>query len=246
MNISRRNFLKSAAASTAVAVLAISAPQVFAQSATEQLRPNEHGSRQNPFDIRRLRREMSLPEGKGPFLTVPVLMKKDPVATSYTNYYITIDASLLHSWIMSPEELIKYEQMTGRKIEKLPAIGTRSTIAFFAQFNPEIYMTFDEMRNHVTFYKPLSDGTLDSLQKKARNQILLEVSDAEVELGLREHLMNAHSMHSTQIGTFSNNKPVLYPTAVFEARKTIREGLAAGTIHLTPVASSNAGLNLER
>ena len=104
------------------------------------------------FDIRTLRKEMGLPEGNGPFITIPDKAKRNPASPDYELYHVTIDASLLQKQQLSEEEIAQVEKDRGIKISAWPVTQVRETVAFIAQFNIEIYMTLEQMREHIDMY----------------------------------------------------------------------------------------------
>jgi hypothetical protein len=244
MDPQRRNFLKATSAAFLIAALP-TFPQAATAQQTAQVEQQQQVS--GRFDIRALRREMGLPEGTGPFLTVPVRVKPNIAVNQYALYEVTIDAGLLTPTPLLPEEIPAAQEVVRRQLgrEMTPdeiqkSKRMRETIAFVQQFNIEIYMTPEQMKQHIDMYRNDNPANLKLMRDSFREDIKKNVVDIRAIIAITKHLIDYHGMEEMGVTTQSGEKVTLLK-AVIEAREAAKRTLL-GQPHAsnTPAASPTA------
>lgn len=214
------------------AALAVTSPAVPQAAYAQQssTRPTTMQAQQQVaarYDIRNLRREMGLPEGTGPFVTVPVRVKPNPAVNQYKTYEITIDAGLLQVGKLTADEIKEAEAKLGRALtpqERELSRITRETVAFIQQFNIEIYMTPEEMKRHIDMYRNDDPAKLRMIRDSFRADITKREANTSVIVATTTHLIDYHGME--QIGvTIRNGETVRLLKAVVEAKEACKREL---------------------
>jgi len=226
MSISRRDFLKSAAAGALV--VALSPAYSLAQTAQQQVDPA------NVFDIRNVQREMGLPS-TGPFIDIFVNMKKNPQKdTHFTTYKITIDANYMHSAAMSEADIAKAPQLAN--VTQRPIMIRRPTPAFAEQLNPEIYLPPSEIRRQIPALSLMDDDTLMKYRQSRRENLKLALPDSKLVIGTVLHLIHSHGFEQGPDLTAADGTKISTSLAMENARNASRAALDKQTASAQPTS----------